>query len=416
LKPSIDEIIGGYLLKWDDIGLEARTSRLNVHSDGHISGLLQMTHNNGTGLIRLLPNTQFNFSSEVTRNRTAKQLENKFPALSFQWLEIFDGLGEFIQERALSGTPSVEIETEGVAEPPSLLIEPIIYEGHQNIIFGDKGSNKSTLAYALGLILSTPEFANPLELIVESEPMRVMVLDWETDQRTFEWYIKRLNRGLGYPPAKIYYRRCRLPLVQDIELIATDVSSKNINLLIIDSLGAAAGGESGELKGSQAALQFNSALRYLPGITTLIIGQTAKGQDSNKTIFGSTYFTYYARNIFELTPAIENEGSSLKLGLFHRECNFNQKHKPIGIGVKFSPDAIELERINVDMDDFLGKMKDTYNILQVLKSGAKDVNQIAKATGIKMPSLRVTLSRLKKQGKVINLATGMWGLPSDFNP
>jgi len=414
MKPQITEIIGGYFFEWPEVAITAKASRIHVHQDGHISGMLQITHSNGTKSVRLLPTSQFNFSSEVTRTKQANNLKRKVPNLEVEWLDIFDGLGEFIQERELSGTPSIATDTETEYSAPPLLIDPLIYQGHQNIIFGEKGVNKSTIAYALALLLASPEWDSPLEMAIDSKPLTTMVLDWETDQRTFGWYLTRLKRGLGCPPATVYYRHCRLPLIQDIELIADDVANKGVDLLIIDSLGAAAGGESGELKGSQAAIQFNSALRNLPNVTTLILGQTAKGGEGQKSIFGSVYFQYYSRNIFELSVAQENEPGSLNLALFHRDCNFAEKHKPIGIRIVYENNAINLTRRSVDLADFVGKIKDTTAILDILKSGAKDIGQLQKATGLKDNVLRVNLSRLKKQGKVINLSTGMWGLTSGY--
>jgi len=412
MKPEITEIIGGYLFEWTEVALTAKASRIHVHQDGHISGMLQITHNNGSKPIRLLPTSQFNFSSELTRTKQANSLKRKVPNLEIEWLDIFDGLGEFIQERELSGTPSIATDTETEYSAPPLLIDPLIYKGHQNIIFGEKGVNKSTIAYALALFLASPEWDNPLEMTVDSKPLTTMVLDWETDQRTFGWYLNRLKRGLGCPSATFYYRHCRLPLAQDIELIADDIATKGVELLIIDSLGAAAGGESGELKGSQSAIQFNSALRNLPGVTTLILAQTAKGGEGQKSIFGSVYFQYYSRNIFELSVAQENEPGSLNLALFHRDCNFAERHKPIGIRVVYEKNSISLNRRSVDLTEFVGKIKETTAILELLKSGAKDISQIKKATGFKEDTIRKSLSRLKKRGEVINLSTGMWGLQS----
>lgn len=402
-KPTIEEKIGGYLITWPEYSIEAKISRLNVHQDGHVTGMLSISHNNGS-LIRLLPNTQFNFSSDITRAKQAKQLSEKYSGnFDCQWTEMFDYIGESVQSAALAGVPAVEIYADEEAEAPPLLVNPLIYQGHQNILYGEKGVNKSTLAYALAVFMARPDWDNPLSLpILINNPMQSLVLDWETDQRTFEWYLGRLSRGMKFGPVPIYYRHCRLPLAQDIESIAEDIERTGARHLIIDSLGAAAAGESGELKGSQSALEFNSALRKLPGVTATIIGQTAKNTDnSKKTVFGSTYFTYYARNIFELCRAESTEPGVLHLGLFHRECNFAMKSAPIGIKITYGEkQSINMEREELNIAEFSEKVSATQKILNILKSGPANTKTLIQRTGEKRNTIDKALERLRTAGKI----------------
>jgi len=327
---------------------------------------------------------------------------------------MFDYMGEAVQQAALSGSPAIQILADTEAEAPALLIDPLIYAGHQNIIFGEKGVNKSTLAYALAIFLARPEDENPLSLRVNPHPhkyIKTLVLDWETDEPTFKWYFGRLAKGMNVAATPISYRHCRLPLAQDIEPIADDIARTNSQLLIIDSLGAAASGEGGELKGSGAALDFNASLRKLPGITSLIIGQTQKsvGEGIKKSLYGSTFFTYYARNIFELCRAEDAVGGVLHLGLFHRECNFAMKSKPMGIKMTYGADnSIQLKSEPLSVTEFMEKVSAKQKILAVLKTGPKTTKQLVEETDAKRNTVDQALGRLRDEGQITKAAGDMW--------
>ncbi len=410
--PKLEEQVGGYLVSWEDYHVEAKVSRVQVHSDGHITGMLMLTNRNGKGDIRLMPSTQFNFSSEVTRSKLAKQLTEKYSHLECSWVEMFDYLGESIQNAALSGSPSVEVYADEDAEAPPLLIDPLIYQGHQNIIFGDKGVSKSTLCYTLAVMLARPEWDNPLCLPVNiDEPMQTMVLDWETDEPTFRWYLGRLMRGMGFGAVPVHYKRCHLPLAEDIESIAEEVGRTNVKHIIIDSLGAAAGGV--ELKDASAALNFNAALRKMPGITATIIGQTSKGNESGtkKTIYGSHFFTYYARNIFELYRG-KDEGTKQWVGLRHTDCNFSRKHSNMAFIIEYGEKAsIKISHTAYNASDFVETASAGDRIIEILKTSSKTNAEIkSELPDLSDEAIRQATKRLKDNNKIVKMGGDKWEL------
>jgi hypothetical protein len=413
MTASITEQVGGYSVSWEDTAIAAKVSRLHVHQDGHVTGMLSITHKNGHGDVRLMPNTQFNFSSEVTRAKHAKQLADKYGHLDCDWVEMFDYLGESVQSAALSGYPAVEVWADAESEAPPLLVDPLIYQGHQNIIFGEKGVAKSTLAYTLAAIMTLPEGGNALSLKVQPEVIRTLVLDWETDQKTFEWYMGRITRGMHFGPVPIFYRRCHLPLAQDIEAIADEIGRIGVKHLIIDSLGAAAGAGGGELKGAESALEFNAALRRLPGITATIIGQTSKGNDTGtkKTIYGSTYFTYYARNIFELYRG-KDEGDTQYVALRHTDCNFGRKHPPMAFAITYGDrSSIAIERVSYKLSDFVETASAADVVLLVLKTGPKSNPELKGACpDLSDEAIRQATKRLRDANKITKLPDGKWGI------
>ena len=424
VEPIVDEQINGYLIKWSEpYNLTARVSRLRIPSDGQVRGELEIKHNKNGNLDYLLVPTQFNFSSEPTRVKFAKQLSDKLD-LEIEWKEIFDYLCQQIPELARAGDDAIEVFPDPNSPPPEQLLQGLIYKGVQNIIFGEKGVCKSTLAYFLGMCVTLPWKDNPLDLSVPKESIRTLVLDWETDKNSFLYCMSRLQKGMDIPICSLFYRRCALPLIDDIEAIQkkveeikakgdADDKEKEI-LLVIDSLGAAAGGERGELKGSEAALLFNAALRKLK-LTSLIIGQTSKGDadGKRKMIFGSTYFTYYARNIFELCTGHDDYGDSQHLALFHRECNLGKKMSPIGLRIEFNDTdrSINIEREAVSIAEFSQKVSVGMRILEVLKEGAMNSKELVDYLEVSRNAVDQALKRLRTNHKITDTGGKKWGLP-----
>lgn len=414
MKAEIQELINGYEFVWPaPYCLTARVTRLRIPSDGQVRGELEIRHTNGTKESILLVPTQFNFSSEPTRARFAKQLSDKLD-VKVEWKEIFDYLSQKVQELARLGDGYVEVFPEEDTPAPEQLLQGIIYRGVQNIIFGEKGVNKSTLAYLLGICVTLPWTDNPLDLAVPGRSIKTLVLDWETDQPIFRYYMSRLQRGMNVPVCSLFYRRCALPLVDDIEAIQRHIEETGAELLIIDSLGAAAGGERGELRGAESALLFNAALRKLK-VTSLIIAQTRKGDDDRKkTIYGSTYFTYYARNIFELCQGVDDFGDTVHLALFHRECNLGRKMPAVGLRIMYddATGAIRIERESVSIAEFSEKVSVSMRILEVLREGAMTSKELKEALDVSRGSIDMAIKRLRSQRKITDTGNKRWGLMS----
>lgn len=412
--------IGGYIFEWEDCKISVKVSRLHVHGDGRVTGEICISNNCKENPLILLPATQINFSAERTRNQYAKSMKEKIPDSPANWVEIFDYLGYKVQELARTGESVEEVWASDDIEPPQFLLEPFIYKRVPNIIFGEKGVNKSTLAYLCGAIMVLPWTNNPLELKSPDDCVRSLVLDWETDDYIFKYYLSRLKRGMKIPDFPLYYRHCHIPLADDLEAIEQKIEETKAECLIIDSLAAASGGESKEIRGGDTALHFNMSLRKLmtfkgEPITTLILAQTSKSQEGKKTILGSTLFTYYARNIFELCRGEDNYEQTQHIAMFHRENNLGRKHPPIGLSVTYddAQKSIVMEREPINVTEFTAKVTLKMRILDALKRGAMDTRELAEVLDLKdkEASVRTKVNSLKAEGKVIKVGE-KWGLPS----
>ena len=403
--PAIAESISGYTFRWDDLKLSLKISRLRIHNDGRVTGEVLITTDAQNMSPVLYPQSQLNFSSPTTRQHLINILKAQYP--QWDWGQIIDQVSYKIQEMARAGEPVQELWTHNEVKAPEFLLEPILIKGLPTVIFGEKGVLKSSLSLLFCACLILPWQDNPLGLSAPVKSIKTLYLDWEADNDVIQWTAKKLQNGLGLPSFPIYYRRCALPLADDIEQIQNHIVNTGAEVVIIDSLGAAAGGD--ELGKSSPATSFYAALRRL-NITSLIIGQTSKDTEAKKkTIYGSTFFEYYARNIFELVKSDEVGDNEADVALFHRRFNLGGLRKPLGFRMTFSDSEIKVESKPVSVREFIDKVSTQAKLLELLKGGAMTVKEIMEELDIKQTNARMTISRLKEKRQIVKVGE-KWGL------
>lgn len=405
MKPNITEQVDGYILVWEDQHISIRVSRIKVHKDGRVIGELLITTDSQGFAPILMPASQLNFNAERTRNSLIKSLNDKFP--KFDWTTIIDELAHYIQELARQGEPVKELWTHDDVKSPEYLLEPFIFKGLPNVIYGEKGVNKSTLALVFYICLTLPWYDNPLELKVPSKSVPTLLLDWETEWDISQYYAKRIQTGMGLPTFPVYYRRCFLPLADDVEQIQGHINKMKAEAVIVDSLGAAAGGD---LKTAEIALGFFSALRRLK-VSSLIIAQTTKDEESQrKRIFGSHFFEYYSRNMWEIVKAESISDEEYNIALFHRSPNLTALLKPIGFHLHYNETGLTIARQSVNLGEFIARITTRQRILEHLKNeGLKTTAEIVDSLSITRTNADVTLKRLREGGKVVKV-DDKWGL------
>ena len=404
-KPVITETISGYSLIWQAEQLRILANRIRVHNDGRVTGeiLIQSPLENTQ---TIYPSTSLNFTSDQTRTRLIKTLESKDSQRS--WHDIINQLSLAITERARQGEPVQEvwITEDSNIEPPKFLLDPIILEGTSSVLFGEKGTTKSTMALLFYICLLLPWEDNPFGLVAPQRSIKALILDWEQERSIIEYYARRFQVGMNLPPFPIYYRRCGLPLVDDIEQIQNHITEVGAEVVIIDSLGAAVGGE---LSKPEPALNFFSALRRLK-VSSLILAQTSKDMESKKkSIYGSVYFTYYARSIFELCKSEAINPENINVALFHRWANYSGLSKPMGFGIHFNDTGIKVERESVNIGEFREKISLSRGILDALKDGAKTPKELTEILDSSYASIGMALKRLERAKQIIKLDK-VWGL------
>ena len=138
----------------------------------------------------------------------------------------------------------------------------------------------------------------------------------------------------------IYYRFCSLPLADEIDEIQTIVAEHDIDVIVVDSMGAASGSGSEESAWHAVALRYFRALRSLRKTSLSIHHINKEG-----TLFGSVYNFNYARNLWEAKKAQAEGENTMAIGLFHRKANSSALMKPLGIAANFTRSMISFQPV-----------------------------------------------------------------------
>lgn len=404
--PKVVDKGSAYLFTWDTGEISIEVSQIREHKDGKVTCQI-LIETSADNYDPHLLQSSFNLSSLRSRQELKKELQKRYDKEAVNWEGMLEQvcvhtLKEFkAGERAVeiwAGLPDKEIPK------PEYLIEPILYKNKPTLFFGEGKAGKSYLALTFALLVQLPYEDNRLEL----KPTRAntLLLDYETDQEDTEYRLNMLVNGFDLPAVSIWYRRCTMPLIEDIANIQGIVKENKIDFVIVDSLGVAASG--GNLNESQTATQFFAALRKL-NVTSLLITHTSKEGNGAKTPFGSVYFGNLARSIFEVKKQQEIGEDSLSIALFHRNNNLGKLISPLGYRLVFGGDSVRVTKQDVsDIPEFSSELPLHISIQQVLKSGPLSVKEIAEELGANEDSVGRTLRRHK--GKYFIKVDSQWGL------
>ncbi len=406
IEPQVTEAINRLTYLWKPFDLKIVADRITDAGTTE----LWFYHVNGSG-DHLLHTAKVNVMSSSTMTSLGKRLKEH--SKDVPWLQVLTYVTAKTMEYSRRGEPGVVIEpsTSGITHP-GYYVDPIIMKGVPNIIFGDKGVAKTTLSLALLGIASLGIEDSPLGFSCP-KPGKIAMLDWESTKALTDFTMGRLIEGKTIDWFPLPYLRCKQSMADDIDRIGNFLHDHSVELVLIDSLGQAAGSDKFDSSGKSVALRFFECLRLL-NITSLIIAQNAKSEENKKTIFGSTYYTYYSRNIFELRGKQDDRDDNVShIALFHHESNYSKKRDPIGFQLKYTDESIMIEHEEVSMARFIERVNQTIILCDFLKTGAKSRQEIIKVLNIPEGQVDMVMSRAKKKGLITPLGSGMWGLKSN---
>jgi len=404
--PQITATVSGYIFSWEKERLIAEISRIHNHNDGRVTGEIAIS-TTAPGYSPHLHQAQFNFSASRSRNELGRILDERYGKLA-DWSTLLEQLCFYTLERMRRGEPVVVLQPGDEIKPPEYLLEPLILKNNPVIIFGDPGSAKSTMALILSQIMAHPDDNFGLDITPPSHDVKCLYLDYETDEDTLKWLLTKLQRGMGLPRAALPYRRCAMPLAQDLDQIHRHIHDTGAEVIIIDSLGLAC---AGDLKDPQVALAFFSALRQIR-ITSLILAHTAKNPETKKkTIFGSVFFEAQARSIWEVWKRQDVGEDEMDIALFNRKPPpFQKLFPPVGMHIDFGLDTISVSQAQPrTIIEFLAGLSTQMQIQEVLKHGAMSTKEIPDALGTTRGAADSAIKRLKDKGKIVKVID-KWGL------
>lgn len=369
--PNIEHIGGLYRLQWIDEKVTVEIDRVAEHGDDIKCQLTALSNKNGHPLF--LSQFNYNMTSLLARDKAAKFLKERYDV---DWPLILERANYEVLGAIREGEPSVDLALDCVAKPLEWLLEPIIPKGLPTMIFADGGTGKSYISLILAMIVGFPWVENPLGLTAPAKSIRTLLLDWETSKDTVVNRINRICTGMSEPRPPITYRRCTRSLPADMAAIQKHLLASGAELLIIDSLGLACGGD---LKEQVQATMFFQCLREL-NVTSLLLTHVAKDElRQRKTAFGSIYFQNCSRSVWELSKTQDIGAESINVGLFHRKQNETALLPPIGLQLAFNNAAntTAFSRIDVKNDPQLRKqLKLKEQITGILSKGLMTVKDI----------------------------------------
>ncbi len=399
-KPIITQTLSGFIFHFPEENIKVEATEVHLHKDRRITGFLKVdaleledTH---------LHEAEFNFKSDMIRTRWEKSLSLQYAE---DWKSILAVVCHEVKTRITAGEPVEFLDNEGEPDPISYLVAPLIPLGHPTVIYGEGDSGKGVIGLGIAMVAILPWYDNPLRLIAPPEPTRLLYLDWELGNKDTKGRLQLLKRGMGLPYLGMEYRRCSMPMADDIDSIQNIVSEKGISFIITDSLGMASGGD---LNATEPAFKFYSALRKL-NVTSLIIAHTQKGEGI-KSIYGNVHFRNYARQVWQLKKTQDEGATDINLTLYHEKHNFCPKHPPIGFNIDFRDTSIIIKRVEALED--LDRLTMKGGIYSLIKDSPMSVKELAEILEAKPASVAITLNRMKKANQVVSLPDSKWGLLS----
>ena len=404
-KPRVESGTGLYRLYWDEYQLVITASRVREHRDGRTIGEI-LIESSAPGVPRHIHQAQLNMVSTASRKTLENSLKTRYSEVN--WSAVLEALCFYVLQAVRQGEPVEELNTLGSVEPPRFLLYPLLAEGLPTILFGEGGTGKSLMGQIIAQAVQLPWQDNNLGLRTLAEPTTTLYLDWETDRREITWRLKCLENGTGLLALDQHYRRCALPLADDIENVQEMILEHQIGCLIIDSAAAACGGD---INNVEPVSRFFGALRQLK-ITSLIIAHTAKnGDDKGRTPFGSVFFRNYARSIWEIRKRQEEGEDTVEIGLYHTKVNSGKLQRPLGFRLTFGEETIRIARTDLAKVPGLSeRLSGGVRIKALLGSNGKMTNKaIEEELDLEPAAVRQALKRLRDNG-VVERFGDEWGL------
>lgn len=391
---------GVYSAKWPDDGVTMNLNRLKDDSRGGITAEIEIMNNKAINPLVL--QERYNLLSGRSRAGIANECEERFPDM-VAWRTYIDSFSITVVRAHREGEPIVELKDLPAREGVRWRLEPLMFEGQPNLIFGDGGLGKSLFATYLSVLIAGAHVTNRLT----PEPGNVLYLDYEASADEVRERHEGIAAGLDTATPSLMYQFNHQPLVDRIQELQRIVADNNITFLVIDSAAAACGGEP-EL--SKNAIPYFQALRSLK-ITTLTIAHVSKAGGGKRGPFGSVFWVNMPRSVWEVRKAQEMGKNNIDFSLWHTKVNVGRLLPPLAYRIRFEENTnqITFDDIEVKDSDELAKgLPLPHRIKNALEVGAMTSNDLADLLDVSPNTLRMTLSR-DKGTRFVLLQGGKWG-------
>jgi hypothetical protein len=333
----------------------------------------------------------FNFSSTEARYRRAKQLADMSKAPELDWPRLLE---EFCAKTlAAHGDGDEAVLLRDVTRPTSDTVLDVdglrLLKQHPVIIFGDGGAAKSYLALFVAGRLA-------------QRSLRVGILDWEL---AGEDHRDRLERLFGPDMPAVWYRRCRQPLVVELDSLRRWVRREKINYLVYDSVAFAAHEKP---EAAESAIRYFSATRQI-GPGSLHVAHINKSETGEDKPFGSAYWHNSARATYFMKRAGEStDGADFSIGVFNKKSNLGPLLPAFGFRFEFTEHRTVVTRTAIaDVQDLADKLPLWQRIAYSLKGGPQTIASLAEEHDAKVETVARVIRRSDLFTKLTNCPDGV---------
>jgi len=344
---------------------------------------------------------RINLADNTNRYRLSQELSNHNGGDPAPWVDsliaIWDALDETRKQAAEHFDP-VDLSAFDEPAPLQFIVDRIFPDKFASPVVGDGGSTKSTSALELGVCV---QMGWPF-LGLATMKSQVLFLDWELNRdRTLDRLYK-IARGHGLTaPPPILYQAMTEPLETHIPEIAEYCHQAGVGLVVIDSLGPAAGADPND---ASAFIRIMGQMRKLDCAHIPIDHQskTSAQNYASKLAIGSVYKHDLARGGVQLELVDSTPGRATVL-LRQKKHNFTALQEPIGYRILYTPDTIRFEIADLGDDDFQeadvmpAKMKVERFIRD---NGPCSFESIKEGTKLTEGTINNNLTFLRKNGKL----------------
>jgi hypothetical protein len=402
-----------YRFLWPVTGIEITMDRMAEAKEGIQT---EITIARTLGVVPgLLHYARLNLLSTQTRALLVKALTIR--ADDIDWTAALEQACLMAVNRYRTGDPVVDLRLVNLNSTTRWRIRPFVEDNAATILFADGGTGKSFFALAMGVTQAT---GTPVLGELDGKPGPVLYLDWEADEGTHAERLAAITLGadLQDPPA-IYYRRMVASLKESAPYVRKDIAQLGIQLVIVDSLGAAKGGEP---EGADSSIALFTAARSfgVPWIGIDHITKATTNPTSGKgRPYGSTYTHNLARLTWSLEQAEEQQADGFAVVLTNHKRN-NGRQLPRQAysvvletcegsdrlrTVRFSPIDV---RSNAGLVNTL-PLKD--RLISALNRGARSNKDLYQEFPDESEAtIRARIKELKDHGRVIQVPGERWGL------
>ena len=351
-----------------------------------------------------------NMSSGTSKDRIAKILSGKLETPD--WDSIIEYVCTKSMRKHREGHPLVQIGDHEPRKEVPYVLHPLIRRDVPCILYGESGIGKSYISLFICLLVTNEISAVGLT----PTKANILYLDWEDGEQNLDERLKALAKGLNIQTPQLYYQYMDGMFRDQVHMVAKRIADNNIDLIIIDSKGAAIGGRINEADTTVQLFNYIRSLR----VTSIVIDHVAK--QSAIGPIGSTYTVAEARNVWEMRASKTIADNRLRIGFYHRKTNMSKKHMPFALEFIFSEDENEIvQSVKVEQADvtddadtraalplverikiYHSSLSDPYGVYE-----AQSVEDIADAVSSKAGTVRARLSEnVGKEGFWEKAGTG----------